>query len=673
MYKVTNGIATESVAQWTDNTPPLKVAPIYDNVDVSIVTSERKILINVDEEVRNIEGSTLIFNVSGVKDVNDNMMNPVTWTAYVNKNQLKWAKSSVDIRKPSGLEEQFSVKILNTSSNVEYWTIQNLPSWLEADVQSGELAPLSTDVINFTVSEATAIGKYEATLYLSGNNDIPEPLVLNLVCEGDVPDWPLNPDDFSSSMNMVAQLKINGYVSDDSDDIVAAFINDKCVGKANPVYNQRYDTYYLIMNIYGNSGDGNGTESDENKEVLFKAYDASAGTLYPIVKASDAIVFRSDDIIGDLADPVILSSVDEIQQSIQLNKGWSWISMNVEPDDNSVENVLKSVAENVLYVKSKSNFAEIDANGMYHGTLQTMEHSKMYKVKSDEATMLNIAGKSISTGDNPITIYNGWNWIGYNPAVIMSPADALADMNPLDGDVIKNRDEFAVYDGYEWVGTLASMQPGCGYIYKSNDEEKTFVYPSIVQSNRSYVDDKQDEVASETEYDYSGNMNVIAYVKDGDDIVENAKIEVFADNVLRGVSNQSVIDNKHFLTIHGDSSNDVLSFKVTIDGDVYEISNVMSFNDDAVVGTLDNPYILQINPDIVVTVYPTLVKDIVNISCKDNIKTVTIHNVSGLKVYYDENLGDLTQINVEGLVAGVYIVTVVTESGDVKVVHIVKG
>jgi hypothetical protein len=170
-------------------------------------------------------------------------------------------------------------------------------------------------------------------------------------------------------------------------------------------------------------------------------------------------------------------------------------------------------------------------------------------------------------------------------------------------------------------------------------------------------------------------MNVIAVVKDGDAVVENAAVEVYADNSLRGVSEQSVVDNKHFMTIYGDKSAERLTFNVVVDDIIYEVENTISFSEDAVVGTLDNPYIIQLNNDIQIdgiNVYPTLVKDVLNISSKENINNVSVYNVNGLEVYRGENYSESTQINLENLNSGTYFVKVMTENGNVKVRCVVK-
>ena len=408
----------------------------------------------------------------------------------------------------------------------------------------------------------------------------------------------------------------------------------------------------------------------EEKEVKFKAYDASTGIVYPMLQSTKQIKYVADDFIGSLDEPVILSPSDYVQQSIPIVRGWSWISLNVTPQDPSINAVMQNV-EDVLYIKDKTTFASCGDDNKWHGNLSTIKHSEMYKVNASNTVVLDVIGAPVNLIDNEISIDKGWNWIGYNPTFIMSVGDAFANLNPVNGDIVKSRDVFSVFDGYEWTGTLMSMTPGMGYIYKSNDSKsKNFTYPSVSANSRGGM-----SPSPMWSQDYPNNMNVIAVVKDGDAVVENAAVEVYADNSLRGVSKQSVVDNKHFVTIYGDKSAERLTFNVVVDGIVYEVENTIDFSEDAVVGTLDNPYIIQLNNDIQIdgiNVYPTLVKDILNISSKENINNVSVYNVNGLEVYRGESYSESTQINLENLNSGTYFVKVMTENGNVKVRCVVK-
>ena len=54
---------------------------------------------------------------------------------------------------------------------------------------------------------------------------------------------------------------------------------------AHPVYNKRYDDYFVMLDIAGNA-------DDKNKNVTFRVYDASTGTVWPMVKTSRDIDFN---------------------------------------------------------------------------------------------------------------------------------------------------------------------------------------------------------------------------------------------------------------------------------------------------------------------------------------------------------------------------------------------
>ena len=184
-----------------------------------------------------------------------------------------------------------------------------LPSWLEADMTYGDLQPLAEQTITFTVSEATPIGKYEQTVYVAGNDGIKTPLTLNIKVTGNVPDWAVNPHDFETSMNVIAVLKKDDIPMTDPDDIMAAFIGEECRGVAHPAYNERYGNYYVTMDIYGDA-----TESEQ--EVTFRAYDASTGTVYPVVKwESEPIpTFIPLTLMGTYAEPKVFNILDQIEQ-----------------------------------------------------------------------------------------------------------------------------------------------------------------------------------------------------------------------------------------------------------------------------------------------------------------------------------------------------------------------
>ena len=574
----------------TTNTPALKVAPELQNVAFSFVASERKVVININEEANIIEGTTLQFTVRDVYDLNNNLSVPVIWTAYVQRNLLVWGEDRVEIEKQSLESRTFTVEVINKGANTEYWYLNNLPSWLSVDSESGNLNPLSSLNLNFTVSQSLPIGSYEEVIYLVGNNNIYEPFVVRVNVVGENPSWDVNPDDFAHSMSMIGQLQIVGITSEDANDKVAAFIDNQCVGVASPIYNARYDAYFIMLNIY----------SDENnKPVSFKVWDASTGNVYPSVETSSKVVFTSDALVGNMNSPFIWNAKDLLEQSINMNRGWNWNSIYVKPESNAVEDVLGSVASVIEIAKSKASYT-VYGNNAWRGDLTDMNVGKMYKIKMRNATALSIVGEQVDPAAENIVVKPGWNWIGYTASFNMSIADAFADLDPQDGDVVKSKTDFAMYHSYEWIGTLTTLAPGFGYMYYSTaSEEKEFTYPaqsSVQPAQMRIIQSRANEFIVDDNNKYSGNMTIVGVVKNGNVMETVAEVGVFAGAECRG-ANVCESDGLVFLTVAGEGYGDVLTFKVKIGSDIYQVKKTIVFEDDATLGTLEEPYIIQIGEE----------------------------------------------------------------------------
>jgi len=88
-------------------------------------------------------------------------------------------------------------------------------------------------------------------------------------------------------------------------------------------------------------------------------------------------------------------------------------------------------------------------------------------------------------------------------------------------------------------------------------------------------------------------MTMIAVVMNGDELVENVEVSVYANGELCGFSGETVRDSKHFITIGGEND-DVLTFVVTTpEGDFY-LSQTDVFQANAMRGSLAKPVVLQL-------------------------------------------------------------------------------
>ena len=105
----------------------------------------------------------------------------------------------------------------------------------------------------------------------------------------------------------------------------------------------------------------------------------------------------------------------------------------------------------------------------------------MYKVRTNAACNVVIVGAEASPAYHPITISNGWNWIGFPCSQSVSLETALSGFTPEPNDMIKGKDGAATYisngNVSMWYGTLDTLEPGEGYMYKSNSTvPKTLIF-----------------------------------------------------------------------------------------------------------------------------------------------------------------------------------------------------
>jgi len=583
-----SGNLVEAVADWSsDEAMAMKLAPTTQNVDYSFVGSDRKILITLNETPARVEGCTLYFTVRSVRDLNGNLSDPVTWTAVVNRHQMEWSEDAVSIRKANAEAKSFEVDVRNASASTVNWNITGLPTWLSASVESGTLAAQSSKTVTFTVAASTAVGKYEQTIYVSGDDGVQMPLVVNLVSEGETPDWAVNPASYEFTMNVVGQLRIDNKLSEDTEDMVAAFNGKECVGVARPQYIKRYDAYYVMMNIYGN-------EDNDNDEISFKIYDASTGITYPSVCVTKPVTFEKDGIVGTVYDPEMWTPDNKVEQDIALNTGWNWLSLYVDPEDKTVGNVLKDV--NASLLKTSNSYTQYAAD-TWTGELKEMSLGTMYKLQANEDGELQVIGTPVVSAETPIYVSKGWNWLGVATTATLSPAEAFGGLNPQEGDLVKSQREFSIYTENDWVGSLEAIVPGTGYLYSSEDATpKSFTYPKASSQGRKNAPRrvKANILEGSAIKLMENNMNVVLTVVDENGQQRSdAIVRVSAKGQLRGEAFAPNYGSEYFLTVQGKADDGEMQVSVQLDGITYNVGTIF-FQQDALYGSIKQPVVIVI-------------------------------------------------------------------------------
>ncbi len=597
-------------AQWTiaqfsnTNHPALIEARSVESVPFTFTASDRQIRIALNDQQMapsRTEGCNLRVEVKNIVDEHGNYGASVSWNVYVQRNSLRWEDSYAAVIKRELEEQELMLTIVNTGSEVQTWSITNIPAWLQLTATTGVIAPQTELSLSATLPASLAAGYYTDILLLTGNDGIAEPCLVEATVMAQEPEWKVNTDAYESTGNIIARLSLPAGVAQSEYDIIAAFVGNECVGIAHPQYLNAYDAWYVMMTVYGNAS------GQEN--LQFRLWNAESGITYSSVKVLPAnFPFSPNMVKGTLANPIVLEVTSSIQQTLALQPAWNWISMNIKPLDAATEKVFGPVLNEITMVKSKTQFFSVSGTN-YGGSLKTMSVTSSYRVQAQRAATLTIDGTAVNCADTAIMIHTGWNWIGYLPLQTMSVSDALADIEPVAGDLIKSKTAFAVYDGAQWVGTLNRMTPGEGYMYLSHATEPfTFRYPdanSLTAKRSNSVNGLTAQRSnSETVFNpvtdpYSGNMAIVARVMNGEEIVHGLEVGIFAGEECRGAATEEFINEEAsgywFITVAGDEPTP-LTIKVH-DRDTQQITTLqqtLQYTDDASLGTLAEPYIIQL-------------------------------------------------------------------------------
>ena len=268
----------------------------------------------------------------------------------------------------------------------------------------------------------------------------------------------------------------------------------------------------------------------------------------------------------------------------------------------AVEKVFSPVAANTDIVKSQFDFGTFE-NGQYFGKAFEVDNRSMYRVRMASPQTLNVIGTRLTDEQRAITLQPGWNWIAYNAMHTASVNEALAPMNPQNGDVIKAQRGFAMYDGYEWNGSLKALNPGQGYmIQNSAAEERTFRYPeqyatarlasgALLMEDVSLLMDNMQRVFSPISYyKYPGNMCIVASITWEGEPAIGSQVAVFDGNECRTTE---VADGEGYayFTVPGDESL-TLYFKMVRDGVEYVSDVTVTYEEDALIGTHSSPLVV---------------------------------------------------------------------------------
>ena len=167
-----------------------------------------------------------------------------------------------------------------------------------------------------------------------------------------------------------------------------------------------------------------------------------------------------------------------VTQTVALSNGWNWFSTYVDITLNDLKAALVEALPGTTITISSKNNGNTTYNGTsWRGTLNTLDVTQMYKIKTAAECEIVLTGEPLDPAEHPITIHNGANWIGFPLATSMTLSNAFAGF-AVSGDMVRAQNGSSTYNGTNWRGNFNALVPGQGYIYKSTaTEDKVLTFP----------------------------------------------------------------------------------------------------------------------------------------------------------------------------------------------------
>ena len=571
-------------------------------IDIDITCYENKIIIDPNFQNEFFENRILRAQVDSIEDLTGNTSGKFTWEFYVDRNELAWLTDSLGMTKYEDETKTVVAQIHNRGGYPVPFSIRDLPDWVHVVPDTGVLAANEIRDIRFEVDSLLAFGLWTDSITLrtiTGQNpffmggDERLPLGVRVVCRP--PNWDLNAGLYENTMNMALHLDIQGVVSLDEQDIVAAFIGDELRGRAYVEYDDEVEDYLAYLTIYGNPNDVMDT-------VRLEIWDASACLRYGQVQ--EIFTFQPDVLIGSPGAPSVVHTNSLILREVPLGFGWNWISFNLSFPDNSINTVLSSLnyPTNGL-IKSQGPFSTYVGTS-WQGSLTTLGNTSMYVYRTNQPDTLKMLGNLIDPLSTNLPIVSGWNWISYIPNYALPIDDALASLPAQPGDLIKSQYAFAEYlnNTHKWVGNLDYMQPPEGYQIRLANPG-TLTYPP-----KPFTDDQTESRGGSTAQPIStywsvdpaqfefGMTLIGALEANGENITTSTmEIGAFVGDEVRGAATAIYIASidayQFFLTSYANTNGELLKFKLydSETGEVQDLNETMYFSSDLHQGSVQDP------------------------------------------------------------------------------------
>ena len=491
----------------------------------------------------------------------------------------------------------------------------------------------------------------------------------------------VNPNTYENTMTMTGIVKVDGValesmyyelgaIGEDADGEEevrgSAFLEHVNI----TINGEVVDGYYVLMTIYGNNDD----------ELTFKLYNHYTSTLVDLMCTND-LAFEANENLGTLLEPYEVNFMNVISVDYTFTPGWNWWSTNIELTAvDGMAMLEEGLGENATQISAQAAFTNYYAGYGWYGSLTTINNESMYRVQMNTETSFTMIGPKADPADHPITMVKGWNHIGYVSSVEMSVNDALVNITAQQGDMVKSQKSYAnYYEGYGWYGSLNSIKPGDGLMYKSvNDDAITFTYPvaNTREMKANLTGDNNHWVPSVSSY--PNNMTVMAVVEmNGVELTsDNYELAAFVNGECRGsiqlIYAEPLDRYVAFLTVSGDEVSNMTFglFDKATGEECFNTSTGVSYSNDAMLGNPGEPFVVSFNKatnDMTIYPNPVMKGEQVRVMMASGDQKVVVEIVNTLgNVVSVETVTSMSQGITAPDAAGVYTVRIISEGNEVK-------
>lgn len=312
-------------------------------------------------------------------------------------------------------------------------------------------------------------------------------------------------------------------------------------------------------------------------------------------------------------------TIKKTQLELNLAEGWNWASHNML-NTLSADSLRQNYVNRVL---TQSSEVYNDPILGFVGNLSALNALTGIKVETKTQGIISLFGEQFNPNASIVELKKGWNWIGYPLDQTMSVAEALSKLEAEEGDCLTNLEGgYTNFCNGVWTGTLNTMIPGQGYLYKSASR-KSFIYNDAIVSNAKAVYSTRLDINpapwTVNVHNYPNMMCLTAELFDNGMRTADDEyfVAAFVGEECRGVG--KYVGGKLYMAVYGGiMAGEQVVFRAVDreSGEQFAIQETLDFCADAV-GSNSSPYVLNLGQATGITdvdAYPMATEGIYDVS-----------------------------------------------------------